>query len=105
VATQILYQALIKEFAKEFYHSHWEDVLNLKKKKKKNDDDGGGEGGGEAPFPPSLPGVLSPPPPLCIEGLEPSPCDITVHSIMTFIISLNCMRVCLKSASSSGTRS
>jgi hypothetical protein len=66
------------------------------------DDDGGGEGGGEAPFPPFPPGVLSPPPPLCIEGLEPSPCDI-MCSIMTFIISLNYMIVCLKSASSSRT--
>jgi hypothetical protein len=60
------------------------------------DDDGGGEGGGEAPFPPFPPGVLSPPPPLCIEGLEPSPCDIMFRSIMIFIISLNCMIVCLK---------
>jgi hypothetical protein len=70
-----------------------------------DDDDGGGEGGGEAPFPPFLPRVLSPLPPLCIEGLEPSPCDITVHSNMAFIMSLICMRVCLRSASSSGTRS
>jgi hypothetical protein len=24
----------MKEFVKEFYHAHWEDVSNLKKKKK-----------------------------------------------------------------------
>jgi hypothetical protein len=68
------------------------------------DYDGGGEGGGQAPFPPFLPGVLSPPPPLCIEGLEPSPCEIMFRSNKIFIIFLNSMTVCLRSSSSSGTR-